>query len=173
MCTWTSPCPYLSPSHTIGQRSKQAAVLPCCDLGIVAKYIICGIWWSITGTCNHVKPKLHIFLGFLHVLCPPRISPLCFHIHGNTAQVGQPEGSGRWLVSDAFLHGLSWWGVWCAPWQIFSTAHTGYIDLVTQWSVFSFKNQHQVPSICIISLLTTKKASGKALQQSLDNGWEA
>lgn len=69
--------------------------------------------------------------------------------------------------------GLPWRGVWCTRWQIFSTAHTDYIDPVTQWSLFSFKNRHQLPSICIISLLTTKKASGKVLQQSLDNGREA
>lgn len=56
---------------------------------------------------------------------------------------------------------------------LFNSSHTDYIDPDTQWGLFSFKNQHQVPSICIISLLTTKKASSKALQQSLDNGWEA
>lgn len=47
-CTWTSLCPYLSLSHRIYRRSKQAAVLSQCDLGMVATYIICGIWWSIT-----------------------------------------------------------------------------------------------------------------------------
>lgn len=55
-------------SHRICQRSEKAVVIPCFDLEMVAKCIICVIWWSITQcTCNHVKPKLYIFLGFLHV----------------------------------------------------------------------------------------------------------
>lgn len=138
-----------------------------------AKCIICVTWWSIAQcTCSHVKSKV-FWDSSTSPLFRDLLSPLCFHTYRNTAQISQPERSQRFLVPDTLLCGLSWRDAWCTHWQISSTTHPDYIDPVIQRSLFSFKNWHQLPSICIISLLTTKKASGKVLQQSLDNGWEA